>query len=102
MNSHEELLYLRHVQKHLDADVPSIITNRWLPLVGWLVAVAYFFVLLQFQPRLPALAFLGLSCLAGIVVGALAFWRICSSKWPYVRPHLDGSSIARRVRELES
>ncbi|WP_143814365.1 DUF4175 domain-containing protein [Novilysobacter spongiicola] len=102
MKAHEELLYLKHVLMHMDADKPSILASRWLPPVTWLAACAFFIALFQLQHALPPAVFAGLACLVGIVLGALAFWRACTAKWPFVKPHLDRSSIVRRVRELES
>ena len=102
MKTQEELLYLKHVLRNLDANVPSFITSRWLPIAGWVFAAGYFLVLFQIQPRISVFVFAFLTSIAGVIAGALAIWRVCASKWPYVRPHIDPSSVARRIRELES
>jgi hypothetical protein len=102
MKSQEELLYLRHILRNVSADVPSFITSRWLPVAGWVLAAGYFLALFQLQPRISVFLFALLASVAGVVAGALAFWRVCAFKWPYVRPHIDLSSVAQRVRELES
>lgn len=102
MKAQEELLYLKHILRNLDGDVPSFITSRWLPIAGWLIAVGYFLILFQIQPRISVFVFALLASIAGVIAGALVFWRVCASKWPYVRPHIDRSSVANRVRALES
>jgi hypothetical protein len=102
MTAQEELLYLKHILRNLEADVPSFITSGWLPIAGWVSAVGYFLLLFQIQTRISVLLFALLVSFGGVIAGALAFWRVCASKWPYVRPHIDPSSVEQRVRELES
>lgn len=94
--------YLKQIRGNLEAEKPSVLTSRWLPVAGWFVGVAFFLVLFQFQDRLPNLLYTFLATSAGVVAGVLALWRVCASKWPYIRPHIDPSSVAQRVRELES
>lgn len=102
MKPNEELLYLRHILRHMDGDEYSLITSKRLPWVGWLLSLCYFTLLLQFYHQLGPTIFAILSSVGGAVIGSVFFWRICASKWPYVRPHMDRTSIERRLDEIES
>lgn len=102
MKAKEELLYLKRVLRNLEADAPSFITSRRLPFAGWFLAAGYFLALFQLQSRTSTFAVALLASGVGVIVGALAFWRVCASKWPYVTPYIDSSRIAQRARELES
>ena len=45
MKAKEELLYLKYILRSVEADAPSFIDSRRLPIAGWFLAAGYFLAL---------------------------------------------------------
>jgi hypothetical protein len=102
MNPNEEERHLQQMLKFIDADGIGILSSKWLVWAFWLLLCGALFCLFQFQKQLGPDLLVGLSCFTGVITGGCMVWHASAVKWPFVRPHLDRASIARRLSELQS
>lgn len=104
VSQNQEKRYLKCILKKFDAKTNGDLKILLIKLSVWVISVISMFVLLQLHKRdlIEPIILVAASLFLGCIMGITIMLQNSNKYWSVLKVHIDRSSIADKVKELET